>query len=379
MLCDNAAEFVSALCDGEIIPRDAAEHIGNCEACQARLRDYLAMGVELRRTASLDGSLDESFEAETAVPQRSWARPQNTIAKWWQKGWGTMRIPRLAFAVMIAGILALASTLAVDKVRAHDAGTVVLLSVSTGSGEPIECALSTVDKKFGTCAVLGAVQSNNNVGYQIVLLTRTDNRMQLGIRTRVWRMTIGKATSYSLSDLDSEPQQQYWFEPGDTLTVSVPGSPPLTIKGNWLDHMPSFVGFHNFDPGPDELRIISPLLLQGKNVLGDLEGGASTQTKPDWAVWIYYPKQGSYLVSNSPLKDAIEADVNLNRISFAENGRSYSLLTGTPITRAQHVWILHQPAFDPSKWGQSGDYAFMSGQALMETAPGVWVPKNMPN
>ncbi len=54
MICTEAAEFVSALCDGEIIPPTAAEHIGTCPACQARLRDYLNLGVELRRTASLE-------------------------------------------------------------------------------------------------------------------------------------------------------------------------------------------------------------------------------------------------------------------------------------------------------------------------------------
>ena len=30
MICTEAAEFVSALCDGEIIPLTAAEHIGTC-------------------------------------------------------------------------------------------------------------------------------------------------------------------------------------------------------------------------------------------------------------------------------------------------------------------------------------------------------------
>ena len=41
MICTEAAEFVSALCDGEIIPPSAAEHIGGCSSCKARLSDYL--------------------------------------------------------------------------------------------------------------------------------------------------------------------------------------------------------------------------------------------------------------------------------------------------------------------------------------------------
>ena len=71
MICIEAAEFVSALCDGEIIPPAAAEHIGACTACQALLRDYLDLGAELRRTASLEQS--------APVPARAWTRPSNPL------------------------------------------------------------------------------------------------------------------------------------------------------------------------------------------------------------------------------------------------------------------------------------------------------------
>jgi negative regulator of sigma E activity len=53
MTCQDAVDFVSALCDGERIPREAAEHIGQCDDCRARLQDYAILGAELRRTASL--------------------------------------------------------------------------------------------------------------------------------------------------------------------------------------------------------------------------------------------------------------------------------------------------------------------------------------
>ena len=135
MKCDNAAEFVSALCDGEVIPRDAAEHIGGCAACQERLRDYLAIGVELRRVASL--------ESAEGVPARDWSKPQSRVSRWWQKGWGTMRIPRLAFASMFLVIMGLAASLLVVKVGAHSEGTVVLLSTSGPSGPLYDCPLST--------------------------------------------------------------------------------------------------------------------------------------------------------------------------------------------------------------------------------------------
>lgn len=371
MVCDNAAEFVSALCDGGMIPAAAAQHINTCHTCQVRLNDYLVFAAELRLTASLE-------LCETVVP-RVWTKPQNRLAALWQKGWGTMRIPRLAFAVLIAGVLALASSLAVVKVRARAEGTVVLLTVATGSDQPIECALSTVDKKQGVCASIGKIRDRNSIlGYKIDLLTRSDGRVQLGIRARTWPFAQGSG-SYFLADIDSQPQQQFWFEPGDTLKVDVAGSAPLTIKGNWLDHMPFLVGTHTIDPGPDELRIISPLLLEDKNVIGDMEGGAATENKLDRAVWIYYPKQGSYLFSLLPLKDAIQADVRLNRITFEDSGRRCVLLTGTPITRARHVWVLHQADLDPRKIGPTRDQGSIGSRALVETEPGVWVPRDLSN
>ncbi len=167
MICTEAAEFVSALCDGEIIPPVAAEHIGTCPGCQAQLRDYLAMGVELRRTASLEQSA--SIPAHT--PDHIWTRPQNPLKAFLQKGWGTMRIPRLAFAAMIAGIVALASTLAVVKVGANSNGTVVLLTTSGPSGRLMDCPLSTLDKNQASCTIYGKAGSVL-LGYKVKLISR---------------------------------------------------------------------------------------------------------------------------------------------------------------------------------------------------------------
>ena len=163
MICTEAAEFVSALCDGEIIPPSAAEHIGGCRECQARLREYLDLGVELRRTASLEQS--------AMVPARTWTRPQNPLTAFLQKGWGTMRIPRLAFAAMIAGIVALVCTLAVVKVGADSNGTVVLLNTRGPDGPLMDCPLSTLDKNQATCDWYGKIGSQK-LAYRVRLLSR---------------------------------------------------------------------------------------------------------------------------------------------------------------------------------------------------------------
>jgi hypothetical protein len=56
MKCEEAAELASALCEGEQISRDAAQHIGSCSDCLRRLQEYSFLGAELRRLASLSGT-----------------------------------------------------------------------------------------------------------------------------------------------------------------------------------------------------------------------------------------------------------------------------------------------------------------------------------
>ena len=104
------------------------------------------MGAELRRAASR--------EIEDNVSPRIWTKPQGTFAIWWQKGWEDMKIPRLAFAVLITAIVVLVSTLAVVKVGAHSDGTVVVLKIAKPEDDPTVCSLSTQDKRHATCGPL---------------------------------------------------------------------------------------------------------------------------------------------------------------------------------------------------------------------------------
>jgi hypothetical protein len=370
MNCNDAAEFVSALCDHEAIPREAAEHIKTCVACQARLSDYIAMGAELRSAATLEPA---------AVPQREWSKPQTRLATWWQKGWETMRIPKLAFAALIVGILALASTLAVVKVRANGTGTVVLLNTVGPDGPLMDCPLSTQDKNQATCSWLGKTGSRF-FAYKVTLLARDGNHLQLAIRTR----TYPKMDNLSSSTFDADPTavvREVRFEPGEPLKLDVPELGTLTLKGEWMDHMPVFMGMQKQDlsSGPGELRIVNPLLLKDKTVAGDLEGCmTSTGSSDRTAVLIYMPQQGSFLLSLLPMKGAVEAQVKLSRISFEEGGHSWEFVTGAPVSRGEHIWVLHTHDLKTNAVGQNNDTAFLSAMPLVEVAPGEWVPKVMP-
>lgn len=332
MRCDEAAEYVSALCDGERVPREAAKHLDGCDACRTRLRDYVDMGVEMRRLASLE--TEEAEPQVWAAPKRGWA------ATWWQKGREAMRIPRFAFALLIVGIVGLGSGLAVEGVKARATGSVVLLRISEGPGQWGICALSAVDKKYDLCSAIGPT-----LMYRIQVLSRDGDRVNLGVRAR----SVGAAEEdVNLEEVGSLPEERYSFSPGKTLKVDVPGGGVLTLTGEWMDHLPvlGYLG-GNLDPGANELRIVSPMMLRDNQIAGDVEGGSATTDEAGQAVFLFLHGQGSFAFSLSPMPGAVRGHVNVSRVTFEANGQHYALLTGTPIARASEIWILHNPEFQP--------------------------------
>lgn len=360
MICNDAEEYVSALCDGETVPQEAAHHIGACTACQARLRDYLAMGVELRRVASL--------ECSEPTPELHLEPKQRSKPSLWQKGWETMRIPKFAFALLVIAVLALASSLAVVKVGARSAGSVLKLTYAIPGLKPGDCYLDTL-RKSDACGFFTRV-NQTLVGLNFQSLARDGDRVQLGIRAKAIPST--RPNRLGSPELDKEQQVQYSFEVGQTLNLDVENLGVIAVTGEWTDHVPSLIGESQLDPRPDELRFASPLLLRDKQVVGDMEGATSTVDKPEEAAWIYLPGEGSFIISAVHIQGGREASVNMNRISFDEDGHNYTFITGTPISREKHLWVLHQPGFKPEP-PQPSDVKFQSSLTLRETSPGVWV------
>lgn len=370
MRCDSAAEFVSALCDGEVISREAAEHISGCAECQERLRDFLTTGVELRRIASLEMRAD--------APARDWSKPQSRVERWWQKGWGTMRIPKFAFASMFLVIMALAASLLVVKVGARSNGTVVLLSTAGPSGPLADFPLSTQEKNQASW--FGDVGSYH-LAYKVGIVSRDGNRVLLVIHTR----TFQHGDDLSAFTQNADPLaavNEEWLEPGEPLKLNVREIGTLTLTGVWMDHVPLAFGpeGQDFSAGAGEVRMIDALFLKDKIVVGDMGGLSDSVTpssNPDEAMGIYVPGQGRFLISQLPMKAAVEAYVDLGRIRFEEGGHAWEFVAGAPVSREQHLWVLHQPDFKLVVFGKVSGTTQFANQKLVESEPGVWVPEQI--
>jgi len=356
MKCEEAAELVSALCDGENIPRVAALHIGECEACHARLKEYAELGAELRRVASLE-PIEE-------VKVRNWEKSERAAPGWWWKGWETVRIPKFVFALLLVTIAVLGSGLAVVKARAHPQGKVLMLVAHRADDKTVRCSLSLEDKKLASCA---SVAFDRVYGFRII--ADDGDRVELGVR-------MGLATDVgdlSPENVDRLPEKEYWFRPGERLEINVPGAGPMVVTGELVDHMPTLIAndpSEQMDPKPDELRFVSPVLLRGNEVVFDFEGASAITDKKLSEIEFYAPGEGLFRISLSPFEGAVEGRITMSRVSFELNGQSYAFLLAAPVARGQQIWILRDANYKPSGDAGQGFIVSVDQSHLLAKTPG---------
>jgi hypothetical protein len=161
-------------------------------------------------------------------------------------------------------------------------------------------------------------------------------------------------------DFITVPSCNFWswnrdtvqVEPGNKQEISVPGLGDVELTGEYLDHVPAlrFRPEEPLDPRKNEFRIVSPVLIRGKEVVCNSGGSDSTDSgDPDAALMIYFPGEGRYLISTVPFEGAVEGKVELGQIKFRLEGQNYVLLTAMPTTRSEHVWVTHDPRYKLSQ------------------------------
>ena len=347
MKCEDAAEFLSALHDGEMIPRGAAEHLGGCEECRERMIAYAAVGAELRRIASVE----ESPELRTGA----WTMEGNRrSSRWWQKGAQTMRIPRFAFGLMLCAIVVLSGGLAMQKTRAGSAGAVLRLRAKLPDGKkPFDCYMEDKEETRENCGEFRSLPNGGVLSVGVRFIRRDGQRSEVGIRA-VYDNPYPKWMLDRPSD-DRFPdvaEEKVWIEPGESQKIAIPGLGPMEITAEYIDHMPPFPFSpeDTIDVKANVFRMNGPVLLRGKEVVFNFGGGSGQfDDKPGNGNAIYWPGEGRFLFSLHPFDGAVEGNVGGSQVEFQMEGQTYTLLTGVPPTSAEHVWIKHERDYKPSR------------------------------
>ena len=345
MNCELAEEFVSALCDGQKIPQVAAEHIGKCPSCQLELNEYAAIGAELRRLASLDETVP--------VSQVGWTLQALKEIGWWERGLTTMKIPKLAFAVMLIAIIALSTGLVMVRARAGAAaGRFLELKYKPPSAaKPNICVMrADGNRKDNTCNFVdhgreGLLLMNTRV------IANAGGRAQLGIRAKYVPGAQDTEVDYNEALFKDVPEILLTAEPGEKHEIEVANLGILEVEVEYLDHIPPLVyrPQETLDPNPQEFRIVAPVLVRDNEVIANADGSSIDTGSPDATLMLYVPREGRYLVSSVPFESAVEGSVHLGKIEFSLEGHNYLLLTSMPITVSDHVWVKHEPDFKPSE------------------------------
>jgi hypothetical protein len=366
MKCEDAAEFVSALYDGERIPREAAEHLGECEPCRVRLNAYSAIGAELRRVARLEEPTDD-------LKTGRWEEQERIRLSWWNKGRETMPIPKFAFALMLGAISLLSGGLVLVRARPGEPGPVLwLTSKLLPDGTTFHCALATDGRPDSDgCGHYGHLPHAGLLSVNVRFVRREGERVELGVKTRYENPPPIFTAPYSSADrLKDVAEESVWIEPGAKQEVVVAGLGQIELTGEFMDHKPpAFFGTGDtVDPQANQFRIVAPVLLRGKEVVFNFAGASSSGVSPNAGVAIYWPGEGRYLMSAAPFKDAVEGRVDVSQITFSLEGQDYVLLTAVPVTRSKRVWIKREPEYRPSEHipGATDDQGMLGGESAGE-------------
>ncbi len=238
----------------------------------------------------------------------------------------------------------LGSRLALVEVRAHGEGSVLLLKLTSAHGDSMPCYMSTADTTHNDCAAFWQVDGSN-LTYAIKALRKDGDRVLLSIKSGVAPLGPG---GYGPDTESSLPETQSWFTPGEALSMPGTGELKIAMTGEWADHIPVTLGNDQLlDPGPNEIRLTSPLILKNDKVAGKFFNSGANESEAGQCVYVYIPGEGRFLLSLTQVEGAVPAKAELNRVSFESDGQKYIIVTGMPVSRTEAMWVRHDAAYKP--------------------------------
>jgi len=345
MNCEKAAEFVSALFDGERIPREAAEHIGGCTSCGDRMQEYAVMGAELRRSAIMNQA-----PARPALPERG-----GFFSILWQKSTARVRIPRFAFVMMLLLLVTLSASLAIT--RANNSERWFQYKLSGRDGKSIVTATVPSNPNGNPYYDVDAGMSypEGTVWFYLRVLGRAGNQERILAKT-FW---VAKGSQFAPEGIQGAPSREFLAASGRDLKIPVDGYGSLNLNGRFEAVLPENVR-NGLYPEDDKVRIYPPVaLIRGNTMVskGDSGGGQFSTTDSYFAFGS--DEQGWYFFAPKPIEGWTQGTISVNQIEFNMDGERHFLLAGMPITFGSvPVWVKRYASIrgaDPSShWDSAG-------------------------
>jgi hypothetical protein len=341
MECHEAQPFVSALYDGQILPAEAGEHIQQCPACRAQLRDYSEIDIELRLLASrMPERTQKPVDLSPPIPFSRFLR--------WQTWTSSVLVPRLAVAAGLAVIIGL--LVGLDFVHAQNRGPwfqfqLRLPQQQNGTlAEPSSFRLA----QRGYRNTLLYAQPNGGVAAELAVDDIQRGMVRLGLRARRYEGALdSRVIKQELGDLNGHT---YVYAPGQTLEAPVEGGGTLLLTGQVLqDRPPSLAWGLPVNPGPDQLILTHPTLARGDSLLRHFDACAMTISSAQ-TLSLYAPKEGLFVFSLHPLNRAVQGDATWAQLRFRVGSDDYILFSASPITggdQPRPIWVYRDANYVP--------------------------------
>jgi hypothetical protein len=350
MNCHEVQPFVSALHDGESVPREAAAHMRSCSACQARLEDYARMDVELRLLAS-----SASEEAPAQMPHLPQLR-----RRWGHTLTARVLVPRFALGVGLFAILGL--SVGLGWMQAQSGGLWFQFDLRDAEKKAGVGCLTQAGDDCGGFVTTGA---NQKIGIRVKALEVEKDLVRLSVKARVFEPAPGseeaKTPKYQAGGLSQEvidrmfanaTPREFDCVPGQTLEIPVEGGGKVLLSGEVFRLRPSFSAqWYPLTLPPDEIALSKAALVRGNQFLGEIGGGGSARAE-DAAIGICVPRLGAFVFALKPFEGAVQGVAEFGEARFDLDGDEYTLFSATPITGGQQpreVWVYRSQNCPPSR------------------------------
>jgi len=143
----------------------------------------------------------------------------------------------LRYVWLLSLVLPLSGSCQTDA-NARPKGNVFILKAALSQGATYSCVFDTTRPSPQRCTDIGRMNHRLG-GIQFRLLAHSGNRIQFGFRSRVPQLPSSGSGRMSVAEVESQPQTQYWLEPGQNLKIDVPFAGTLAITGEWTDQRPA--------------------------------------------------------------------------------------------------------------------------------------------
>lgn len=333
MTCIEAEPHVSAVCDGEPISAEAAEHISTCVACRATLADYAQIGTELRVAAAMDSKTLPGLE----LPQRRRA---------FDFVWRRVPVPRFALAALIVAVVA--AGVSVRLVSAQQRPLWFQFGYTLDPVGPIpqsRVAKAGFDETGGKMMMVNGALLSTALRIRVESVSNDDVVLRCRAVPGNMALTSNGGTMRAPDDLPLNGAPAVHYKPGQQLAIPIEGGAAVYLKGDVYEQQPKIAFGVPLEPPANELAIRGPVLISEGQVLIDFSGGGAT-AQPGTAVSLVAGNHGTFLFALVPFPGSVQGQIEWGQMTFTVAGRRFHMVAAAPLASGEQprpVWVRYEP------------------------------------